>query len=127
MRLAELNALLQDSAVVSTQENFITSGGESDLDGRYTFALGKDRIYMHMWVNAPRSEAVKLKVRQGDTESVIWSGKRVARNPLKGHRMGYHLWTYKGANAAGEYELLLYNSSDKLICRVAYEIVAMNP
>ncbi len=124
LRLAELGALLQDMAVVTTQKNFITSSGEQGQDLKQTFTLGKDRIYIHAWINAPRTEAVRLSVRQGDAEESIWKSKPVERNPLRGERAGYHLWTYKGANALGRHELRLYNAKNSLICRREFEIVA---
>ena len=57
LRLAELNALLQDLAIVTTQ-NFITSKGKADLEIDDTFTVGKDRVYIHAWVNAPGREMV---------------------------------------------------------------------
>ena len=124
LRLAELGALLQDVAVVTTQQNFITSDGEAGNDLKETFTLGKDRVYIHAWINAPRTEAVRLSIRQGDVEASVWKGKPVERNPLRGARAGYHLWTYKGANALGRHELRLYNAKNSLICRREFEIVA---
>jgi hypothetical protein len=124
LRLAELGAMPQDAAVVTTQENFITSSGEQGQDLKQTFTLGKDRVYIHAWINAPRTEAVRLSIRQGDVEESVWKGKQVERNPLRGVRAGYHLWTYKGANALGRHELRLYNAKNVLICRREFEVVA---
>ena len=124
LRLAELGAMPQDAAVVTTQENSITSSGEQGQDLKQTFTLGKDRVYIHAWINAPRTEAVRLSIRQGDVEESVWKGKQVERNPLRGVRAGYHLWTYKGANALGRHELRLYNAKNVLICRREFEVVA---
>ena len=124
LRLAQLNALLQHSAVVTTQENFITSKGEDDLVLNEAFTVRKERVYIHVWVTSPQSEAVKLLVKRGKTQESIWKGKKVHKNPLRGVRMGYHLWTWKGTNTVGEYELLLYNRKNTLICRRQFEIVA---
>jgi hypothetical protein len=124
LRLAELGAMPQDAAVVTTKENFITSSGEQGQDLKQTFTLGKDRVYIHAWINAPRTEAVRLSIRQGDVEESVWKGKQVERNPLRGVRAGYHLWTYKGANALGRHELRLYNAKNVLICRREFEVVA---
>ncbi len=127
LRLAELRALLENSAAVTTQENFITSRGRSDLVLNETFTQRKDRVYIHIWVNSPRRELVKLTVKQGNTEVPVWNAKRVAQVPLRGVRMGYHLWTWRGANRAGRHEFRLYNAENRLICRRGFEIVAANP
>jgi hypothetical protein len=124
LRLAELGALPQDGAVVTTQQNFITSSGEQGQDLKQSFTLGRDRVYIHAWINAPRTEAVRLSVSRGGEEEAIWKGKQVERNPLRGVRAGYHLWTYKGANTPGRHELRLYNAENVLICRREFEVLA---
>jgi hypothetical protein len=123
LRLVQLDALLKDNAGVTTQDNFITSRGEDDHTPQKTFTLGAERVYVHAWVNAPRGEAVRLTIRQGDVEEPVWEAKRVQRNPLRGKRQGYHLWTYKGANSEGLHELRLYNAKDLLICRREFVVV----
>jgi hypothetical protein len=121
LRLAELNALLQDSAIVTTQENFITSKGKADLELDDTFTVGKDRVYMHAWVNAPGRETVTFLFGQK------WQkDHKVEKNPLRGVHMGFRLWDAKSADALGEgeHELLLYNSNNKLICRRKIKVIA---
>ena len=121
LRLAELNALLQDSAIVTTQENFITSKGKADLELDDTFTVGKDRVYMHAWVNAPGREAVTFLFGQNWKKDY-----KVEKNPLRGVHMGFRLWEARSADALGEgeHELLLYNSNNKLICRRKIKVIA---
>jgi len=71
--------------------------------------------------------AFPLQRGLGETERSVLAAKRVERNPLLGERMGYHLWTWKGANTVGKHELLLYDANNRLICRRQYEIVAASP
>jgi hypothetical protein len=121
LRLAELNALLQDTAIVTTQKNFITSKGKADLELDDTFTVGKDRIYMHAWVNAPGRETVRFLFGQNWKKDY-----QVEKNPLRGVHMGFRLWDAKSADALGEgeHELLLYNSNNKLICRRKINVIA---
>ena len=70
------------------------------------------------------SEAVRLIIKRGEDEEPVWEAKRVQRNPLRGKRQGYHLWTYKGANSEGLHELRLYNANGTLICRREFEVVS---
>ncbi len=127
LRLAELDADVQDSVVVTTQDNFITSGGEDDSVLKQSFIYRKDRVYIHAWVNAPEHETVRLVLRRGESEQVIWQGKQVERNPLRGVHVGYHLWTWKGAKAIGQHELRLYDAEDTLLCRREFQVVAQSP
>ncbi len=124
LRLAQLDALLEGNALVTTQDNFITSRGEDGQTSQRRFKQGVDRIYVHAWINAPRSEAVRLIIKRGEDEEPVWEAKRVQRNPLRGKRQGYHLWTYKGANSEGLHELRLYNANGTLICRREFEVVS---
>jgi hypothetical protein len=121
LRLAELNALLQDSAIVTTQENFITSKAKADLKPDDTFTIGKDRIYMHAWVNAPGRETVTFLFGQNWKKDY-----KVEKYPLRGVRMGFRLWDARSADALGEgeHELLLYNANNKLICRRKINVIA---
>ncbi len=121
LRLAELNALLQDSAIVTTQENFITSKGKADLEIDDTFTVGKDRVHLHAWVNAPGREAVTFLFGQKWKKDY-----KVEKNPLRGVHMGFRLWEERSADVLGEgeHELLLYNSNNKLICRRKIKVIA---
>jgi hypothetical protein len=120
-RLAELNALLQDAAIVTTQENFITSKGKADLEIDDTFIVGKDRVYLHAWVNAPGRETVTFLFGQASKKDY-----QVEKNPLRGVHMGFRLWEERSADVLGEgeHELLLYNSNNQLICRRKINVIA---
>lgn len=43
-RLADLNALLQTSAMISTQDNLITSKDETDFEADDTFVFGRVKV-----------------------------------------------------------------------------------
>jgi hypothetical protein len=121
LRLAELNALLQDSAIVTTQKNFITSKGKADLKLNDTFTVGKDRVYLHAWINAPGRETVTFLFGQKWKKDY-----KVEKNPLRGVHMGFRLSDARSTDALGEgeHELLLYNSNNKLICRRKIKVIA---
>ena len=119
-RLAELNALFQTSAMISTLDNLITSKGETDFEADDTFVFGRVKVYMQAWINAPEKASVRL-VFGGKTKE-----RNVDPNPLQGTQMGYRLfdWRYTDALGVGEHELLLYNSEDILMCRRTFTVVA---
>jgi hypothetical protein len=121
LRLAELNALLQKSAVVTTQENFITTKRKADLELEDTFTVGKDQVHMHAWVSAPGRETVKFLIGQKWQKDY-----KVEKNPLRGVHMGFRLSEATSADALGEgeHELLLYNSNNTLICRRKIKVIA---
>lgn len=124
MSLAEL----QSAAVVSTQQNLITSWLSEDRpDLRGMFRFGQfDRIFIYTWVNTPRPEPVRLTVKSGEREVSLTRNWVAKTNPLLGECVGYRLWTWKGANAlgSGEHELLLYNRGGRLICRRDFSVAA---
>jgi hypothetical protein len=136
-RLAELNAMLERSAVIVTQSNLVISGQDKGMGDPLPEKEFRERqkVNIYIWVSAPARprQYIKIEYLDGNGRTVMWdvSGKKVSKrtfpvleNRLRGERLGYRIHAYRNARAPGpkDHQIRIYNNRDQLLCQRAFKV-----
>jgi hypothetical protein len=136
-RLAELDAMLERSAVIVTKNNLVTSP-TAPKDSDDPKQLGKfrkgDKVYIYIWFSTPKKpQTVFIEYLDGSGKPALWGKKNKVRrkkvtlsapNRLQGERLGFRLWTMKQARAWGpkKHRINVFNNDKELLCQREFEV-----
>ncbi|MCP5364036.1 MAG: hypothetical protein H6905_02165 [Hyphomicrobiales bacterium] len=120
-RMAQLENLRQNAALVDTQQNFVTAGNVVDKAPRgqaEQFGTG-EKVYVFASISSPGREKLILQWKNDQGEVVDTKSFSVSKNLAS----GYRYWYFKRFTDPGAYEVLLYNKDNDLLCKSAFQIV----